>query len=137
MAQVDPGSRKILPRNESYCSAIVEQAAEMLRQVVLRIERGETRSRHFLAVLVEELIGKDPTMPNSFKQTLIDQVKKQNKELAQTIRELFMKSSAYTRAQLTELSRAYWQNDEQIQLTLRTDVLNPSTQPQVLSLIHI
>ena len=76
-------------------------------------------------------LSKENLSSNRFDQSLIAQTKKQNKELAPTIRELFMKSSAYTRAQLTELTRAYWQNDEQIQLTLRTDVLNPSTQPQV------
>ena len=127
MARKVPG--RLLARNESYCSAIVEQAPEMLRQVVLRIERGETRSAErfldVLGALLKENLG------NRFGQSLIAQIKKQNKELAPTIRELFLKSSAYTRAQLTELTRAYWQDDEQIQLTLRTDVFNPSTQPQV------
>lgn len=131
-------------RSDSLQQALVDRAPELLKRIVAGLERDETRAESYVLLNLEQMLtgmrsmwegmggsggGGFTRSPDAdFDQALVDQANKQNKESAPTIRQLFLDSSPATKAELIRLTRAFWQNDEQIELALQTAVLDSSTQ---------
>jgi len=130
----------VIAEEASRYSAMIEQAPELLRRIIRRMERVNANVvnridrrypryyEQFFFSLTNSLLS---SRHGILDPTLVAHVKKQNKKLAPTIRELFLKSSATTKYHLIRLTRAYGQNDEQVELALQAEVFSPSTSPNL------
>ena len=130
-------------RYRSLSPAFVERTPQLLRLIVKRLEDGMSAAESvFLKELGERLVGlrMKSVRPSVkrwiYRQSSVDTLNERNKELAPTIKQLFLDSSTSTKLELIHLTRAICNNDEEVEQALSAELFNLSTKPETRDQIY-
>ena len=130
-------------RYRSLSPAFVERTPQLLRLIVKRLEDGMSAAESvFLKELGERLVGlrmkgvRPGVKRWIYRQSSVDTLNERNKELAPTIKQLFLDSSTSTKLELIHLTRAICNNDEEVEQALSAELFNLSTKPETRDQIY-
>ena len=135
---------------EAHDNAFVVQAPKLLQLVVAQIEEGGARASSSVSVLrtvVSTLIGHRDSRASfagggkkayvsGVTEKRVSWANEKNPTLAPDIRQLFLDSSADTKPDLVRLTRAFWPNNDEIELALQSSLFDLSTIVEVRDAIY-
>ena len=123
----DMDKQSAYARYRALSPALVEQTPQLLRLLIKRLEDGESPgSVVFLELMEKKLVGMRRSRAGV----------KRNAELAPTLKQLFLDSSAATKLKLIHFMRAICNNDEEVEQALSDALFNPSTKPAIRDWIY-
>ena len=125
---------------EAHNNAFVERAPELLKLVVAQIEEGGSRAgnrgallHHIISTLIETsnskvnfVGGGKRAYVSGVHEKRVARAMEKNPTLAPTIRQLFLESSPVIQLTLIRLTRAFWPNDEEVELAIQSNLFDPS-----------
>ena len=126
-------------RSEPHKLAFAERSHDLVSALVARLERMDSMEagwflrslRDQLAGVVEQgIFGTNSQSGRWFRESLVDELKKLNPKLAPTLKAEFLRASPNTKISICILVRAYWFNDQEIELSLQESVLDKKTSSQ-------